>query len=120
MGAFRRKAEHTDERGGRGFPSPSRLAFACGYLVPAGLCVLPQEDQPISMTIREDDMLLEPEFPSGDLAVFRLKVAGWPIGKKIRAQWMGKTLVGIIAERMTDADCQSSPWYTEVLVGAER
>ena len=103
-------------RAAEGISIALSVAFARGYLVPAGLCVLPQEDQPISITIREDDMLAEPEFPSGDLAVFRLKVAGWPIGKKIRAQWMGKTLVGIITERMTDADCQSGPWYTEILV----
>ena len=95
-------------------------AFARGYLVPAGLAVLPQEDQPISMTIREDDMLLEPQFPSGDLAVFRLKVAGWPIGKKIRAQWGGETIVGIVSERMVDADNQTGAWYTEILLEVRR
>ena len=95
-------------------------AFARGYLVPAGLCVLPQEDQPISMTIREEDMLMAPEFPFGDLAVFRLKVAGWPIGKKVRVQWGEKTLVGIISERMTEADNQNGAWFTEVLLEVRR
>ena len=70
-------------RAAEGLSISLSAAFARGYLVPAGLCVLPQEDQPISMTITEEDLLTEPEFPSGSLAVLRLKVAGWPIGKKI-------------------------------------
>ena len=91
-------------------------ARARGYLVPAGLCVLPEEDLPVSMVITEEDMLADPEFPSGNLAVLRLKVAGWPIGKKIEVRWQGRTLTGIIAERLVEADNQSGPWYSEVLL----
>lgn len=91
-------------------------ARARGCLVPAGLCVLPGSDQPVSMVITEEDMLTEPEFPSGDLAVLRLKVAGWPIGKKVEVRWQGRTLTGIIAERLMEADNQSGPWYSEVLL----
>ena len=94
------------------------LSAACarGYLVPAGLCVLPESDQPVSMVISEEDMLAAPEFPSGDLAVLRLKVAGWPIGKKIEVRWQERTFTGIVTERLVDADNHSGPWYSEVLV----
>ena len=91
-------------------------ARARGCLVPAGLCVLPEEDPPVSMTVTEEDMLAEPEFPSGELAVLRLKVAGWPLGKKIEARWQGRTLTGIVTERLAEADNQSGPWYSEVLL----
>lgn len=96
-------------------------ARARGYLVPAGLCVLPESDLPVSMIISEEDMLAAPEFPSGDLAVLRLKVTGWPIGKKVEVRWQGKVLTGIVAERLTEADNQSGPWYSEILleVGSE-
>lgn len=96
-------------------------ARARGYLVPAGLCVLPESDLPVSMVISEEDMLAAPEFPSGDLAVLRLKVTGWPIGKKVEVRWQGKVLTGIVAERLTEADSQSGPWYSEILleVGSE-
>ena len=91
-------------------------ARARGYLVPAGLCVLPESDQPVSMVISEEDLLAEPEFPSGDLAVLRLKVAGWPVGKKIEARWQGRTLTGIVMERLMEADNTSGPWYSEILL----
>lgn len=96
-------------------------ARARGYLVPAGLCVLPESDLPVSMIISEEDMLAAPEFPSGDLAILRLKVTGWPVGKKVEVRWQGKVLTGIVAERLTEADNQSGPWYSEILleVGSE-
>ena len=95
-------------------------AGARGYLVPAGLCVLPHEDPPASVVIPEEDLQAAPEFPSGDLAVLRLKVAGWPVGKKTEARWQGRTLTGIIAERLVEADSQSGPWYTEILLEMKR
>ena len=92
-------------------------ARARGYLVPAGLCVLPEEQGDVpSMVISEDDLLTDPEFPSGDLAVLRLRVAGWPIGKKIEACWQGRTLTGIVMERLMEADNTSGPWYSEILL----
>ena len=91
-------------------------ARARGCLVPAGLCVLPEENLPVSMVITEEDMLAEPEFPSGNLAVFRLKAAGWPIGKKIEAQWQGRSLTGVVAERLIEADNTSGPWFSEILL----
>ena len=95
-------------------------ANAEGYLVESGLCVLPETDQPVSMVITEEDMLMDPEFPNGDLAVLRLVVAGWPIGKKIEARWKNKSFKGIIRERMVDADNQSGPWCSELLVEVRR
>ena len=95
-------------------------ANARGYLVESGLCVLPEEDPPVSLVISEEDMLTDPEFPNGDLAVFRLKVAGWQIGKKIEAHWGMKSLKGIILERMVDADNSTGPWYSEILVEVRR
>ena len=91
-------------------------ARARGYLVPAGLCVLPEEKPPVSMVITEEDMLADPEFPSGNLAVLRLKVTGWPVGKRVEVRWQGKALTGIIAERLVEADNQSGPWYSELLL----
>ena len=93
-------------------------ARARGYLVPAGLCILP-ENPPVSMVISEEDMLAAPEFPSGDLAVLRLKAIGWPIGKKIEVRWQERTFTGIVAERLVDADNQSGPWYSELLLEME-
>lgn len=95
-------------------------ANAEGYLVESGLCILPEADQPVSMLITEEDMLMDPEFPNGDLAVLRLKVAGWPIGKKIEARWKGKSFKGIVRERMIDADSGNGPWYSEILVEVRR
>ena len=91
-------------------------AGARGFLVPAGLCILPQEDPPVSVVIPEEDLQAAPEFPSGNLAVLRLKVAGWPVGKKTEVRWQGRILTGIIAERLVEADSQSGPWYTEILL----
>lgn len=95
-------------------------ASARGYLVPAGLCVLMEEDQPISMTLFEEDLLMPPEYPSGNKAVLRLAVAGWPIGKKAEVRYQGKSFVGIISECMQEVDNKSGPWYSEVLMEVRR
>lgn len=107
-------------RAAEGLATALSAAFARGYLVPAGLCVLPQEDPPISMTIREEDLLTEPEFPSGDLAVLRLNVAGWPVGKKVRVTWGSRSMAGIVSERMVDVDNHTGSWYSEVLLEVRR
>ncbi len=91
-------------------------ARARGYLVPAGLCVLPESDQSVSMVISEEDMMTDPEFPSGHIAVLRLKVIGWLIGKKVEVWWQERKLTGIVVERLMEADNTSGPWYSEVLL----
>jgi len=91
-------------------------ARARGYLVPAGLCVLPESDQSVSMVISEEDMMTDPEFPSGDIAVLRLKVIGWLIGKKVEVRWQERKLTGIVVERLIEADNASGPWYSEILL----
>lgn len=91
-------------------------ASARGYLTPSGLCMIPQEGPPVSMTLTEEDLLSEPSFPSSGLMVLRTRVIGWMLGKKISVTWMGLTVEGIVTERSVNADNMKGAWQAELLV----
>lgn len=89
-------------------------ARAC--LVPSGLCVVPANGVPVSVVLGEEDLLAEPEFPSGDRALLRTRAAGWTLGKGVRAVRKGTEVAGLICERFFDLDTGDGPWRTEIVL----
>ena len=89
---------------------------AKGYMVPAGLCVVPAEGVPVSVRLTEKDLLNAPSAAAGGLAVLRTGTIGWSVGKGISVSWESKQAAGIILERAVEADTQSGLWQAEMLM----
>ena len=84
-------------------------------LMPAGLCVIPASDLPISMELTEADLLDDP-VQAGDWLLLRTKVTGWPLGKRVLISWRGQSAEGLVVERNVDADNMEGNWQCELLV----
>ena len=92
-------------------------AFACAYLVPAGLCVIPADPLPAALHLAEKDLTDRPAFADGGRKmILSTAVTGFRPGEEMTLAWKGNTYSGRILERMTDADTGSGPWKTQLLV----
>lgn len=92
-------------------------ASARGYLVPAGLCVIPKDPLPPSLHLSGKDLSDVPAFvDGGKKMILSTSVTGFQPGEEMTLEWEGRTLRGLILERGVDADNVSGPWKTELLV----
>ena len=89
---------------------------ARGYMVPAGLCVVPAEGVPVSVRLTEEDLLNAPSAAAGGLIVLRTGTVGWSVGKGISVSWDNQQASGAILERAVEADTQSGLWQAELLI----
>ena len=85
-------------------------------LAPSGLCVIPASDLPLSLQLSGADLSGAPERASGNRAVLRTGVTGWPLGKAASAGWKGETVQGLLTERAVDADNMEDIWQAELVL----
>ena len=93
-------------------------ANAGGYLVPAGLCVIPAEPLPATLHLSERDLTDRPAFAdSGRKMILSTSVTGFQPGEEMTLETDGKAFSGLILERMTEADTAVGPWAAQLLIG---
>ena len=93
-------------------------ANAGGYLVPAGLCVIPAEPLPATLHLSEKDLTERPAFADGGRKmILSTSVTGFQPGEEMTLETDGKAFVGLILERMTEADTAVGPWAAQLLIG---
>ena len=91
-------------------------AGARGYLTESGLCVVPAEGLPVSMSLSAPDLLEDPVFVGKGLLLLRTRITGWPLGKQVSVRWKDGSQTGLVLERSVDADNMDGKWESEVLV----
>ena len=91
-------------------------AGAKGNLVPAGLCVIPDEGLPVSIRLTGRDLIDAPSFTAGNLMVISTVPIGWQVGATVELEYGGYIRVGTIVERNLDLDTNAGSWKTELLV----
>ena len=84
--------------------------------VPSGLCVIPAENLPVSMTLTEEDLTDVPSFNCCGDMVLRTGPAGWTLGKGVEVRYGGMVNQGLITERMLCLDTGDGPWRVELVV----
>ncbi len=93
-------------------------ANAGGYLVPAGLCVIPAEPLPTTLHLKEKDLTDRPAFADGGRKmILSTSVTGLQPGEEMTLETDGKAFSGLILERMTEADTVVGPWAAQLLIG---
>ena len=85
-------------------------------LTPSGLSVIPVSGLPVSMSLREMNLMVPPSFVSGNRMVLRTEPVGWPLGKTVSVSWEGKTETGLVTERSIDADNLEGNWQGEIMI----
>ena len=92
-------------------------ARAEGYLVPAGMCVIPAEPLPATLHLGERDLTDRPVFADGGRKmILKTTVTGFQPGEEMTLAWKGKTYSGLILERMTEADTGAGIRNTQLLI----
>lgn len=92
-------------------------AGAMGYLVPAGLCIIPAEPLPATLHLTEKDLTDRPAFADGGKKmILSTTVTGFQPGEEMTLATEGKTYSGLILERMMEADTAIGSWKTQLLV----
>ncbi len=87
-----------------------------GYLVPAGLCVIPRDPPEATLHLTEKDLTDRPAYAgSGRKLILSTTVTGFQPGEEMTLAYGGKTSSGMILERLTDADTALGPWNTQLL-----
>lgn len=89
-------------------------ARAC--LTPAGLCAVPEEGLPVTLSLSEADLLSAPSAAAGGRLVLRTDPAGWSVGQALSVSWNRVTARGLVAERAVEADTARGPWQAEMIV----
>ena len=88
---------------------------ARGYITEAGLCVVPEEGLPVSLTLTEKDLTDVPVFTEGKM-ILRTKPVGWPLGKQAKVKWKNESAEGLVTERSIDADNMTGSWQAEIIL----
>ena len=96
-------------------------ASAKGYLVPAGLCVIPAEHLPATLHLKDKDLTDRPSFADGGRKmILSTTVTGFQPGEEMTLETEGKTCSGLILERMVETDTAMGPWETQLMVEVHR
>jgi len=92
-------------------------AGAKGYLVPAGLCIVPAEPLAPTLHLSASDLTDAPMLADGGRKmILSTTVTGFQPGEEMTLELDGQTWSGLILQRMVDADTVSGEWKTQLLV----
>ena len=86
-----------------------------GYMTEAGLCAVPAEGLPVSLTLTESDLTDVPVFIEGKM-ILRTEPVGWPLGKRAKVKWKNESAEGLVTERSIDADNMTGSWQAEIIL----
>ncbi len=90
---------------------------ARAYLVPAGLCIIPEEPLPATLHLTAVDLTDRPVLADGGKKlILSTTVTGFQPGEEMTLEYDGIQYTGLILERMVEADNWSGPWVTQLLV----
>ena len=104
-------------RAADGIAAALTAAGARGYLVPAGLCVIPASPLPATLHLKASDLTDRPVVADGGRKmILSTAVTGFQPGEEMTLEYEGKTAAGLILERLVEADTASGPWHTQLLV----
>ena len=96
-------------------------ASARGYLVPAGLCIIPADPLPATLHLTDLDLIDRPAFADGGRKmILSTTMTGFQPGEEMTFSYDGKTYTGLILERMVEADTAMGPWNTQLMVEVHR
>ena len=87
-------------------------ARAC--LVPAGVVIAPEKPAGAEALLSESDLMDAPFF-TADCIILSTKMAGWPIGRRIRLKYGCEITDGIVLRQRFDADTGDGEWKTEMM-----
>ena len=92
-------------------------AGARGYLVPAGLCIVPAEPLEPTLHLSASDLTDAPMLADGGRKmILSTTVTGFQPGEEMTLELDGQTWSGLILQRMVDADTAVGEWKTQLLV----
>ena len=104
-------------RAADGIAAALSAAGVRGYLVPAGLCIIPSDPLPATLHLSEKDLTDRPAFAdSGRKMILSTTVIGFQPGEEMTLFYDGKTYAGLILERMVEADTVLGPWSAQLLI----
>ena len=92
-------------------------AHARAYLVPAGLCVVPEDPLPATLHLTENDLTDLPMVADkGKKLILSTTVTGFQQGEEMTLEYEGIRYAGLILERMVEADTGPGPWETQLMI----
>lgn len=92
-------------------------AGARGYLVPAGLCIVPAEPLKPTLHLSASDLTDAPMLADGGKKmILSTTVTGFQPGEEMTLELDGQCWSGLIVQRMVDADTAAGQWTTQLLV----
>lgn len=93
------------------------VAGAKGYLVPAGLCIVPAEPLEPMLHLTRADLTDAPMIATGGRKmILSTSVTGFQPGEEMTLEMDGECWQGLILERMVEADTGYGEWRTQLLV----
>ena len=95
--------------------SLAAAADAFPWLSPAGLVLTGRSDRTVTLYLPADHLLSAPTAADHRILLSTAMV-GWPSGAYVRYAWPGSAGEGRILSRSLDADNESGPWKSELMV----
>ena len=90
---------------------------ARGYLVPAGLCIVPDEPLEPSLHLTKTDLTDAPMIAAGGKKmILSTTVTGFQPGEEMTLEVDGEHWQGLILERMVEADTAYGEWKTQLVI----
>ena len=90
---------------------------ARGYLVPAGLCIVPAEPLEPSLHLAKTDLTDAPMITAGGKKmILSTTVTGFQPGEEMTLEVAGEQWQGLILERMVEADTAYGEWKTQLVI----
>ena len=90
-------------------------ANAFAWLSPAGLVLSGKKDRNVTLFLPDVLLLSAPSFVRG-CAILTTSMVGWPAGSCLRYTWQGTGGEGRLLARSIDADNDSGPWKSELMI----
>ena len=92
-------------------------AGAKGYLVPAGLCIVPAEPLEPTLHLTKTDLTDAPMIAAGGRKmILSTSVTGFQPGEEMTLEADGEKWSGLILERMVEADTSYEDWKTQLVI----
>ncbi len=92
-------------------------AGAKGYLVPAGLCIVPAEPLEPTLHLTKTDLTDAPMIAAGGKKmILSTSVTGFQPGEEMTLEADGEHWQGLILERMVEADTAYGEWKTQLVI----
>ena len=90
---------------------------ARGYLVPAGLCIVPMEPLEPTLHLAKTDLTDAPMIAAGGKKmILSTTVTGFLPGEEMTLEVDGEHWQGLILERMVEADTAYGEWKTQLVI----